>query len=186
MPSNPKDPQEPAPTLQPTLQDNEVVLGETTGVFGVRGELRVFLYNREGETLKKERPVVLVDGDGNRREYRMQVRSGAGKRILARIVGITTPEAAEALVGRAIVIEREVLPVLEEGEYYLHDLIGLPVEDESGKVLGFLEEVVEGPEKDIWVIQPEAGEPLFVVAGKDTIVSITLKEKIVVCSDAVG
>ncbi|HNC96654.1 MAG TPA: hypothetical protein PKW90_11050, partial [Myxococcota bacterium] len=69
----------------------EVVLGEISGVFGIRGELRIFLHYRESDTLRTERSVILVSPEGQRRDVQMIVRPGAGKRILAKVRGVETP-----------------------------------------------------------------------------------------------
>lgn len=168
-----------------TTESQELILGEVVGVFGFRGELRVFLHNRESDTLRQEREVFLVSPDGERRAARMIVRAGAGKRILGKVKGVDTEEGALALVGWQIHIERPALPETSEDEYYIHDLIGMAVEDDSGKVLGTLEDVVPG-ERDVWVI--DAGEePMFVVAEPGSILKVDLKaRRIVVAAAAVG
>lgn len=125
------------------------------------------LHHREGRTLFEPRDVQLVSPDGVRRTVRLVARSGAGKRVLGRIQGIDTPEAGEALRGWHVVVDRATLAPLPEGEYYLHDLLELPVEDESGRPLGTLADVIAG-EKDIWVIDTPAGEA-FVIASPETV-----------------
>lgn len=169
----------------PDSGTDELVLGEIVGVFGIRGELRIFLHHRESDTLREEREVWLVSPTGERRKAQMVVRPGAGKRILAKVRGIDTPEAAETLVGRAIHIARPALPPTEEGEYYIHDLIGMAVEDETGRSLGMLEDVVPGA-RDVWVIDT-GDEPLFVVAEPEAIHKVDLaNRRIVVAAAAVG
>jgi 16S rRNA processing protein RimM len=141
------------------------------GVFGVHGEVRVMLHHREGQTLFAARSVTLVSPTGERRTVRVVARPGAGKRVLARIEGITSPEAAATLMGWAIVVDRTELPPAAEGEYYIHDLLDLPVFDDAGVSLGTLADVVAGKERDIWVIQTDAGEG-FVIASPENVVSV--------------
>ena len=59
---------------------DRVELGEVVGVFGVWGEVRLFLANPASDTLHQSRTVVLVMPDGVERPVRMVVRPGAGKR----------------------------------------------------------------------------------------------------------
>lgn len=112
-------------------------LGFISGVFGVQGEVRLFLHNEESDTLDDERRVVLVRGDGTRVEARMRARSGAGKRIIGRIGGLTDREIAASMKGWRVAIAIADLPEPEAGEFYVHDLEGLSVrigEREVGRV----------------------------------------------------
>lgn len=158
-----------------------VVLGEVIGVFGLRGELRVHLHHREGATLTRPRDVELILPEG-RRIVRMSVRPGAGKRVLARVEGVETPEAAAALVGARIEVDRATLPPPEAGEYYVHDLLGATVVDETGAEHGVVTEVAAGP-VDVWVLDEGAA---FVVASTDAVRRVDLDaRRIVVATGAV-
>ncbi len=136
---------------------DRIELGSVVGVFGVRGEVRLHLHNREASVLEEPRPVVLVSPEGVERGAVVSVRPGAGKRILGRVNGVTTPEEAAQLIGYAVFIDRAELPEPDDGEFYVADLLGLSVEDEAGTVLGTLVDVVPG-HKDVWVVQTDAGE----------------------------
>jgi len=151
-----------------------VALGQISGVFGFRGEVRVLLHHPESPTLRQERSVFLLGPDGQERSVCMQVRKGAGRRILGRIAGVDTEEAARTLMGWKIEIERQNLPPVQEGEYYVQDLLGLPVIEPDGKVIGFLEEVVAGVQ-DIWIVAPEVGDPLFLLATPENIQKVDLQ-----------
>ena len=63
------------------------------------------------------------------------VREASGGAI-ARFEGIADRSAAEALRSSLVEVERAQLPPLEDGEYYLSDLIGLPCFDPSGAEVG--------------------------------------------------
>lgn len=139
------------------------------------------LHHRESRTLFEPRDVQLVSPDGVRRTVRMVARSGAGKRVLGRIQGIDTPEAAQVLHGYHLVVDRSTLAPLPEGEFYLHDLLELPVEDESGRALGTLTDVITG-EKDVWVIDTPDGEA-FVIASPETVRKVDVPGGRIVLAD---
>ena len=140
------------------------------------------LHHREGGTLFDAREVALVSPDHVRRTVRIQARTGAGKRVLARIEGIDTPEAAEALRGWHVVVDRATLAPLPDGEYYLHDLLDLPVFDETGAARGTVADVVAG-ERDVWVIATPAGE-IFVIATPENVLSVDVVGRRVVIAAA--
>lgn len=107
---------------------DEVELGKVVGVFGVRGEVRLHLHNRESSVLlDAPADVVLVAPDGSRRSARLACRPGAGKRILGRIEGLDQREEAAAMKGTRIAMARADLPPTDEGEFYVTDLQHLPV-----------------------------------------------------------
>ena len=151
-----------------------VLLGEVIGVFGIRGELRLLLYHREGTTLAEPRVVELVTPSG-RRSVRLSTRSGAGKRVLGRIEGVDTPEAAAALVGARIEVERSSLAPAAPGEFYVYDLVGLEVIDGAGTVHGRITDVVAG-DQDVWVLDEGAA---FVVASKASVESVDVEGGVV-------
>lgn len=159
--------------------NEEVILGRVNGVFGIRGELRLFLYNPTSDLLVGGADVVLRTEDGTRTPVRLTSRPGAGKRILGRIKGVNNPEAARALMGADILYPKAGLPDLEEDVYYHHELIGVPVRTESGEKLGTLREIVSSGDVDLWVVRGPAGEAYIPAVG-DEIVQVVPGVEIIV------
>ena len=112
-----------------------VEFGHVTAVSGLQGEVKVFLRNPQSTWLRTWRTVAMVDAHGARRAVRIKVRSGAGKRWLARVEGVESCEDAESMIGDRIQVDRAELPDVQEGEYYLADVIGLEVRS-GERVLG--------------------------------------------------
>jgi 16S rRNA processing protein RimM len=50
--------------------------------------------------------------------------------------------------GDALAVARAALPALPEGEFYAFELVGLRVEENGGRVLGIISEVLPGPAND--------------------------------------
>ncbi|MEZ4321419.1 MAG: ribosome maturation factor RimM [Myxococcota bacterium] len=111
----------------PGSGSDEVELGSISGVFGVRGEVRLHLHNRESDLLEDGLDVVLVTPEGERFGATVRARPGAGKRVLGRIEGIDQRDWAEALIGTSIVVPHAILPDPDEGEYYLEEIVGMAV-----------------------------------------------------------
>ncbi|MEL6349988.1 MAG: ribosome maturation factor RimM [Myxococcota bacterium] len=158
--------------------DDVVILGRVNGVFGIRGEVRLFLYNPGSALLRKEQDVVLRH-DGATRTVRLKSRPGAGKRILGRIHGVTTPEQARALVGADILFKKADLPPLEEDTFYHHQILGLPVQTPSGELLGHLREIFSSGDVDIWLVRSRDQE-FYIPAIEDEIIAVYPGELIVV------
>ena len=138
-----------------------IELGYVSGVFGVKGEVRLFLHDRDSRTLYTPRSVTLTAPDGTKRVARVTARPGAGGRVLARIEGVGTREQAAAMKGWRIAIEQAALPGLEEGEFYVHAVLDLPVFID-GESVGTVRAVHESGPHQMFEIALEGGGLAFV------------------------
>ena len=76
-------------------------------------------------------------------------------------------------------VTRENAVKLEEGEYFICDLIGLKVIDEFGKTIGELTDVIQTGANDVYeVTTPERKKYLFPVI-KECILNVDLDEGVV-------
>ncbi len=159
------------------------VMGHVAGVFGVRGELRLWLDNPDSSWLyDRPRQVTLRSPDGVEREVTLQARPGAGRRVLGRASGLQTPEDAQKLVGWQILAPRDELPEPEDGSWYVEDLMGREVRTVEGQTLGRLVEVHQTAPVEVWeVLGPEG--TCYVPVLLDRIVEVG--EVIVVRQDGV-
>lgn len=74
--------------------------------------------------------------------------------LLAFLEGVDNVDAAQNLIGAYIKIDKSDLPVLEEGEYYWYDLIGLEVVDLDENCLGKVKDLLETGANDCLVLVP--------------------------------
>ena len=173
-----------SPKQEDAIRPDEVRLGRVSGVFGVLGEVRLYLHNRETDLFAGDGiQVTLVSPNGERERHQLRSRRGAGKRILGRLDGVENPESARAYIDWEIVLDPEALPSTDEDEYYQRDLIGLEVRTADGDLVGTLSEIMEGPDVDVWIVKGEGGEVMFpaikeVVVGVDLERGITIAERI--------
>ena len=124
--------------------------GEITTTHGVRGEVRIRPWADSAEFLKGF-SVFYIDG----KPFPVRSASVHRQALIAALEGVDSMEAAEALRGKVIMIDREEAR-LEPGAYFLQDIIGLPaVDEETGKELGTVEDIMELPGGDVLVIRGE-------------------------------
>jgi len=172
------------PAQTAAIASSELRLGYITGVFGLQGEVRLFLYNAETGLFQGEgSDVILVDEAGERSTTRVRSRPGAGKRILGQVHDVSSPEAAQALVGCEIVFARAALPQTEDNEFYHHQLIGLPVQNESGEAVGRITAIHQGPDTDIWIVHGPEGQ-LMIPAVREWVLSVDLESGVTVVDGA--
>jgi 16S rRNA processing protein RimM len=108
-----------------------VALAAVAGAHGIKGEVRLKLFTESVAGLKAHKSVFI---GGERREIR-DLRD-ANKTAIARLDGVSDRNAAEALRGQLVEVDRDALPPLAEGEYYHADLVGLPCVGPDGEALG--------------------------------------------------
>jgi 16S rRNA processing protein RimM len=136
-----------------------VRIGVVARPHGVRGMVAVTLDDPEGTALLGADHVYLGTGsDDPRRIEVIRATTGRKGQVLLALEGIATPEAAEALRGRIVLLEEEQLPALEEGEYRLAQLIGLQAVDRQGAPVGRVTEVVDTAEVPVLVVAARGAE----------------------------
>lgn len=153
-----------------TTKSDEVELGYVSGVFGVRGEVRLFLFNPASYLLQGEHQVVLRGPSGDR-TARLRVRPGAGKRLLGRIDGVDDRDTAASLMQFRVVVDRSALPALEDDEFYVWQLRGARVEVDGERV-GTVTEVHRSGPIDLFELDLGRGEPVFVPALSEMVHSM--------------
>jgi 16S rRNA processing protein RimM len=120
--------------------------------------VRLKSYTAEPEAIASYGPLVGADG---RRLVLSNVRPAPGTQpdlLIARVEGVTTREAADALTRMQLFIPRDRLPEPEEeDEFLLADLIGLSVETREGAVLGKILAVPNFGGGDLLEIAPADG-----------------------------
>lgn len=78
--------------------------------------------------------------------------------------GCDDRNAAERFRNHFLYIDREHAAKLPEGAHYIADLIGLEVKDESGTLIGVLQDVLQTGGVDVYCLQAEDGQLLFPLA----------------------
>ncbi len=124
------------------MEDRLILMGVIGKPHGVHGQLRVHCYAEEPGLLAEH---VLVDAEG--RHFALDwahdniawisvISNGIRRRINDR-------DEATKLTNAELFLPRSVLPKIEAEEFYLADLIGLDAYDESGKVVGKVDNVLD-------------------------------------------
>ncbi len=106
-----------------------VQVGEIVGVHGVRGLVRLRSFTEDPMAVAAYGP---VEDEAGRRKFVVRLQSAVKGVWIARIEGVETRDAAEALLGVGLYIDRACLPEPGEGEFYHTDLIGLRAERAGG------------------------------------------------------
>lgn len=148
------------------MAKDRLCVGVVAGAHGVRGEVRVKSFTADPGRLTAYGPLTDVSGT---REFRLSVRGHARGLLRARIEGLESREAAEALAGTKLYIDRAALPALEDSEYYHADLVGLRVEHEDGTVFGTVKALFDFGAGDMLEIALADGGTLFLPFAREAV-----------------
>lgn len=96
--------------------------------------------------------------------------------VLLRLRGDDSRDAAEMRRGQSLYVTEDQAIPLEEGEYFLHDLIGLTVVDEAGNTLGTLDDILETGANNVFVVR-NGSEELLLPDIPDVIIDILFDEQ---------
>lgn len=129
---------------------DRVCVGAIAGAFGVRGEVRLKSFCATPEDVAAYGPLSTEDG---KRQFDIRLGQSVKGGFSARLSGIATKEAADALRGTRLYAPREALPTLPDDEYYHADLIGLEVCDTGGTPLGRVSAVLNHGASDLLEIR---------------------------------
>jgi 16S rRNA processing protein RimM len=132
-----------------------VTLGRISGVYGVRGWVKVHSYTEPRANVVGFARWLIRTPAGERT---VEVEEGRaqGANVVAKLRGVDDRDAARDLVGADIAVERSELPACEPGEYYWADLEGLEVVTPAGDRLGTVDHLVATGGHDVLVL---AGKP---------------------------
>lgn len=161
------------------------MIGEVLGAVGLGGEVRVRpltdfpdrLLELDEVRLRRRGP-----GAAKRVELRRVVRvERRGTAFILAIEGVVSRELAAGLAGATLEIPLSQAQELPEGRYYRFDLIGLAVEDEEGRPLGRVREIIETGANDVFVVTPDEAQD----RREETLIP-ALKETVLVLDPAAG
>lgn len=132
--------------------------GQVVGTHGVRGEMRVQPWCDSPEVFATLKTLYLTDTG----EQPLVVKSRPHKRIaIMKVKGIDTLEQAAAHRGAILYLNRDDLP-LEEGAYFIADLIGLSVLDaDTGQPYGVITDVSHTGANDVYHMEMDGREVLI-------------------------
>jgi 16S rRNA processing protein RimM len=131
-----------------------VPVAEVNRPHGLRGEVRVRMYNDQSCLLEAGMPVLLKTREAEPRPAELTSVRGGGPGIkLVTLRGIADPEHAAELRGAVISVQREAFPDPGGGEFYVCDIVGARLIGPSGD-LGIVEGIATYPGSDALVVRP--------------------------------
>lgn len=151
-------------------------IGQIVNTFGIKGMVKVKPFTddiRRFDELK----TVYVEKDGKQTEYEVEEVKYHKDMVLIKFKGIDKVEQAEMLRNSYLTVSRDSVEKLEEGRYYIVDLLGLEVYTDEQILLGTLDDIFNTGSNDIYVVKDKQGKQILLPAIQDVIKQIDIENK---------
>ena len=148
-------------------------VGKIVNVHGIAGEVKILPWTDFPEDFC-ELSCLYVEKNGEKIEYKIKSARVHKGCVLAKLDGVNDRTAAERLKNITVFAKREEIPI-EEGSYFIADLIGLTVKTED-RILGKLEDVFQTGANDVYSVRCENGKMLYIPAIPSVVAEKNLSE----------
>lgn len=152
-------------------------VGVVTATHGLKGEVKVFPTTEDPsryDVLER----VYVQGREGRECLQIEAVRYFKQYVIVKFKNIDRIEDVQRLVKKDLFITRDQAIPLEEGEYFISDLVGLTVVDDQGNRVGELTDVLATGANDVYVVQ-DGDEEILIPVIPDCIRKVDLEKQIV-------
>ena len=152
-------------------------VGVIANTHGIRGEVKVFPTTEDPKRFKGMKEIIL--DTGNEKKV-LEVASARffKNMVILKFKGIDSINDIEKYKGRDLLVTRENAIPLEEGEYYIADILGATVVTEDGETFGVLKDVLTTGANDVYVVEDTKGAEVLLPAIKECILDVDVEKNV--------
>jgi 16S rRNA processing protein RimM len=160
------------------MEKNLFPIGRVMKPHGVKGKVKVDYFGEDLHRSSFYREIFIEDEKGKPESYEVLETVPQPPRLILRLKGIEKVEETKPLIGKEILVEKDALLKLGEGEYYWIDILGMRVETREGKGIGKVKEILPTGANDVYVVEGKRGE-ILLPATEEVIQSIDLERRVI-------
>ena len=146
-------------------------IGVVTSTHGVHGEVKVFPTTDEPKRFKKLKTVTLYKNGKEKTVTAKSVKFFINQVILG-FEEIDDMDSAYELRTSEIRIPRSEGIALGDGEYFIGDIIGMKVSDDTGRDLGKVNDIITTAANDVYEVKTPEGKTIMIPAIHECILSV--------------
>jgi len=153
----------------------KIKIGKIVNAVALRGEVKIYNYSDYKERYEELDRVIVAN-----KEYEIENVRYQKEMVIVKFKGVNDRNAAEALKEKEIFITEDDLRELPEDTFYIRDLIGCSVFDEtSGKEIGKIADVLQNTAQDLYQVKTTGGSEVFIPAVAQFVKEVSIEEKLV-------
>ena len=149
-------------------------VGIITSTHGVRGEVKVYPTTDDPRRFRRLKEVVL---DTGKEKMNLEIEGVKFFKqfVILKFKGLDNINNIEKYRQKSLYVTRKNAVRLQRDEYFIADLIGLKVQDEDGKELGTVKDVMETGANDVYEVEMADGKSLLLPAIKQCILNVDVE-----------
>ena len=158
------------------MKKEKLEIGQIVNTFGIKGFVKIYPYVDDITRFDDLKTVYIST---KKQETKLEIEEIKYQKnmVLAKFKGIDTVENAEKLRNSYVKIDRKDAIKLEEGQYFIADLLGLDVFLDTGEKLGILDDIFNNGSTDIYVVKNELGKQFLLPYIDEVIKNIDLENE---------
>ncbi len=149
-------------------------IGQIVNTFGIKGMVKIKPFTDDINRFDKLETIYIENRKG-RKEYEIEEVKYHKNMVLMKLKGIDTPEEADLLRQSYLLVDRRKEEPLEEGVYYIVDLLGLEAYTDEGQLLGKIDDIFNTGSNDIYVIKDELGKQILLPGLPEVLKQVDLE-----------
>ena len=149
-------------------------VGIITSTHGVRGEVKVYPTTDDPRRFRRLKEVVL---DTGKEKMNLEIEGVKFFKqfVILKFKGLDNINDIEKYRQKSLYVTRKNAVRLQRDEYFIADLIGLKVQDEDGKELGTVKDVIETGANDVYEVEMADDKSLLLPAIKQCILNVDVE-----------
>ncbi len=159
-------------------------IGQIVSTQGLKGEVRVYSYTDDIYRFDDLETFYL--GKDLENKWIVEKVRYKGNMVIMKIKGIDTVEEAEKLKNKFMYVSREEGRELEEGEFFISDMIGIDVYTVDGQHIGVLDDVLQYAANDVYVVKGAENKEYMIPAMLKFVPTIDMNERKMIIDPIAG
>lgn len=158
---------------------NRLDVGKIVNTHGLKGEVKIVPWTDSPDVFEE---IEYVFAKQKKEEIKLSVKNIKYQKnnIIVKFLEINSIDEAQEYKNCVLSADRQMLPQLEEGVYYIVDLIGCSVFDEDGKDLGKITDVFNTGANDIYAVSAPQRKDLLIPVTDETVLDVDIENKKVI------
>ncbi len=151
-----------------------VVIGKFRKPHGIRGEVRMTVLTDFPDLIKKGQTVYVGE---KYQAYKIRNIRWHGGDLLVSLEELPDRTAVEIFRNITVYMKNQDIPAPAEGEFYLHQLIGIDIVTDQDINLGKLKEVILTGANDVYLVDSPEGKEILLPATEEVVLNIDLEKR---------
>ena len=153
-------------------------IGQIVNTSGLKGVLKIKPFTDDIKKFSNLK-TIYIKTKNDLTEFKIEQVRYVKNMVMLKLAGIDTVEEAEKYRNLYIKILRDQEEELEEGSYYVVDILGCKVNTDTNQELGKVVDVFQTGSNDVYVVKDEQGKQILLPAIKQVIKNVDIKNKII-------